>query len=242
MWVALLCAAVLLVSTATASAQQAVSPAYGVDEVFFGTGGTGDDNCVGAYCAKTSTGEFTTGYTDDSGTNQIRAGNNTSREEFLEFTVNGSNTDLGVLSAGSAATTTGTFKIRDYLSSGYVVLNASDPPRLGPSGHILANLASPTASSPGTEQFGINLKLNSSPTAVGAEAVQVPDSTFSFGAAASGYNTVNQYKYVKGNTIAASTRSSGETDYTVTYLYNISTVTPAGIYTFNHDMVAVATY
>jgi hypothetical protein len=219
-------------------AQQAQSSNYQVNEVYFGSGGE-LHACSATYCAKQAAGETAVG--NPSSTNyQARAGFDTNREEYLIFIVNASSANLGVLSTGSAATTTGTFSVKSYLTTGYVVLNAANPPSSG--GNSLTNLTSPTASSPGTEQFGINLKANTSPTTVGADPVQVPSGSFSFGAAATGYNTANQYKYVKGDTIASSTKSSGETDYTVTYLYNISTNTKAGQYVFNHDMVAVSTY
>lgn len=241
-WVASLCAMVMLFATGSALAQQATSPAYGVDEVFFGSGGGGDDYCSAGYCAKQSLGELAQGYSADSANpgDAIHAGQNTNREEYIEFVVTGVSTDLGILSSSTAARTTGNFRVKAYLSSGYIVVNASNPPRnSGSNPHTMTNLTSPTASSPGTEQFGINLVANSG---MGTDPVQVPDNTFSFGAAATGYNTANQYKYVKGDTIAQSTRSSGETDYTVTYLFNINDFTPAGQYTFNHNMVAIATY
>ena len=56
---------------------------------------------------------------------------------------------------------------------------------------------------------------------------------------ATGYQTTNLFKYVKGDTVAFSSKSSGETDYTVSYLYNISGGTPAGNYVFNHVLVAL---
>jgi hypothetical protein len=106
----------------------------------------------------------------------------------------------------------------------------------------MQGMATTAASSAGTEQFGINLRANTSPATFGAEPVQVPDGTFSFGTVASGYSTVNQYRYVKGETIASSGRSSGETDYTISYIMNISSVTPGGTYTMDHNLVATATF
>lgn len=160
------------------------------------------------------------------------------------MTATATNTDLGYLSTSSAATTTWGFSIRTYLASGYIVTNASDPPTAtsGAGTHTLANLTSPTASSPGTEQFGINLVANTSPTTFGAVPAQIPDSSYSFGQAATGYNTANLFKYVKGDTVAYSPKSSGETDYTISYLYNISTATPAGKYVFNHILVGTSTF
>ena len=224
-----------------ASAQQATSTNYGVDEVYFGAGGE-LNACSSSYCSKQSAGETAVGKT--SSTNySAQAGNNTNRNPYLEFTVTGAATDLGVLTTASAKVSTATFSVKTYLAGGYVVQTVSNPPTsVLPGNPTLQPLATPTASSPGTEQFGINLVANTSPTTFGADPIQVPDSTFSYGSAASGYNTANLFKYVKGDTVAQSTQSSGETDYTVSYLFNISNVTDAGEYTFNHVLVATSTY
>ena len=123
----------------------------------------------------------------------------------------------------------------------------SDPPTSTLPNHpTMAGLTTPTASSPGTEQFGINLVANTTvcgaPTNFGADPIQVPSNTYSFGQVSSGYNTCGLFKYVKGDTVAYSTRSSGETDYTISYLFNISNITAAGAYQFNHILVATSTY
>lgn len=217
---------------------QSSSTNYKVEETFFGTGGE-LDACSSQYCSRQSAGETAVGNT--SSTNyQAQAGFNTTDVPFLEFNVTNGAVDLGVLSTSSTATTTGTFSVRAYLASGYVVLNASDPPRNG--AYSINALTTPTAASTGTEQFGINLVANTSPTTLGANPAQAPDATFGFGTAATGYNTANQYKYVKGDTVAQSTKSSGTTNFTVSYIYNISNVTPGGTYTFNHNLVVIATY
>ncbi len=229
------------VSVGVASAQQATSPSYQVNEVFFGTGGE-LDACSTAYCSKQSAGETAIG-TTGSANYQAEAGFNTNREEYIEFVVTNSGTDLGVLSVSTAATATGAFSVKSYLASGYVVQTASDPPKsAGLGGHTFVTSATPGVSVPGTERFGINLVANTSPTTFGSAPVQIPDNTFSFGSVASGYNTTNQYKYVKGDTVAQSVKSSGQTNYTVSYLFNISTSSPAGFYTFNHDLVVTSTF
>ena len=232
---------VMVVWAPIALAQQSSSTNYQVNEVFFGTGGE-LNACSTNYCSKQSAGEMTVGST--SSTNyKAQGGFNTDRQPYLEFIVTNTNTDLGVLSVGSTARTTATFSVKTYLAGGYVVMNQSDPPQSPyPIPHYFASPSSPTASAIGTEQFGINLVSNTSPVAFGADPVQRPDSTYSFGAAATGYNTANFFKYVKGDTVAQSTKSSGETDYTVSYIYNISNVTPEGTYSFNHILVATSTY
>lgn len=219
-------------------AQQACSSSYGVSETFFGNGGE-LNACSSSYCTKQSAGETTVGATSST-SYTAQTGFNSNRTEYLEFIVNTTSIDFGVLSSGSAKTGTATFSVKAYLASGYQVVTVSDPPKNA--GSTLANLTTPTASSPGTEQFGINLVANTSPTTFGADPVQVPGAGFSYGAAASGYNTPNQYKYVKNDVVASSPKSSGETDYTISYLLNISNTTPGGTYTMAHNLVATATF
>lgn len=243
------CAVFVLLLCPAVSAQQSSSTNYQVNEVFFGTGGE-LNACSTSYCSKQSAGEMGVGNTS-SANYQAQAGFNTDRTPYLQFIVTAGSTDLGVLSTGNASVATGTFSVKTYLAGGYVVQTVSDPPtNTLPNKPMLNALATPTASSPGTEQFGINLVKNdptipgcsSSPTTFGANPVQVPDSTFSFGTVASGYNTCGLFKYVKGDTIAQSTKSSGETDYTISYLFNISNITAAGEYQFHHVLVATSTY
>jgi hypothetical protein len=224
--------------TATAHAQTAQSTHYGVDEVFFGTGGE-LNACSTAYCSKQAAGELTVGNTAST-SYQAQAGFNTTSAPYLQFIVNASSVNLGTLTSGTTYTTTGSFSVKAYLASGYVVQTASFPPVSG--SHYLTPLASPTASNNNAEQFGINLVANTSPTSFGAPPAQLPDTTFGFGQVAAGYNTPNFYKYNKGDTVAYSTTSSGETDFTLSYIFNVSPVTPGGVYSFNHILVATATY
>lgn len=221
-----------------AFAAQSQSANYQVNEVFFGSGGALND-CSTNYCSKQSIGETAVGST--SSTNyQAHAGFNTDRTPFLEFIVNTVNTNVGVLSTGSTTTTTATFSVKNYLSSGYTVVTVSNPPKNNT--YTMNALSSPTTSSAGTEQFGMNLVANTAPATFGANPSQNPSSVFSFGAAAAGYNTPNLYEYVPGSTIAYSNTSSGETDYTISYVYNISNITPGGVYSFNDVLVATATF
>ncbi len=221
-------------------ASQSSSTNYAVDEAFFGAGGE-LNTCSTSYCSKQAAGEAGAGRS--SSTNYAaQSGFNTFRAPSLTFIVNGGSTDLGTLSPLATTRTTATFSVKTYLASGYVVQTVSDPPSTAGTGsHQLAALAAPTAAVVGAEQFGINLVANTSPV-YGADPVQVPDSSFGFGTAAAGYNTPNLFKYVKGDAIAQSARSSGETDYTVSYMYNVGGQTQAGEYVFTHVLVATATY
>ncbi len=210
-----------------------------MDQVFFGSGGQ-LNACSTSYCSKQAAGEIAAGNTA-SNAFKAQAGFNTDRSPYIAFSVAGTSTDLGTLSTLATAHTTATFAVKTYLASGYVVMLASDPPTNN-GGHQLNPLTSATTSSIGNEQFGVNLVANTSPATFGNPPVQVPDNTFSFGTVASGYGTTNNYKYNKGDTIASSTTSSGETDYTMSFIYNIGNVTPDGLYTYNGVLVATSTY
>jgi len=221
-----------------AATGQSSSTNYSVDQVHFGSGGQ-LKACSTNYCAKQSTGDLSVGNTKSSNYNAI-AGGNTDRNEYLQFIVGATTINTGALSTSTTSTATATFSVKSYLSSGYTVINASAPPKSGT--NVMHALSSPAAAVSGTEQFGINLVANTSPVTFGASPVQTPDSTFGFGQVGAGYNTPNNYKYNNGDTIAYSTQSSGETDYTISYIFNISSVTPGGTYTMNHVLIATATF
>lgn len=243
-WRFLVAALSLLFLPAPVYAQSSSSTNYRVDETFFGTGGE-LNACSGSYCAKQSAGELAVGNICST-SYCAQAGFNTNDDPFIEFVVTANTIDLGYLDTTAVKTATGTFNVRAWNSGGYVVRTVSDPPTNPQSNQQLAALASPTASAPGTEQFGINTVKNTnfcgSGCDLGADPSQVPDSSFSFGAAAAGYNTANQFKYVKNDIIALSTKSSSITAYTVSYIFNIDNATTSGQFVFNHTLVATATY
>ena len=87
-------------------------------------------------------------------------------------------------------------------------------------------MAAKAASSTNTEQFGINLKLNTTP-ATGAD----PTGGGS-GAPASDYNTANQYKFVADTTTTLASAGAATTSntFTATYIVNVTQTTEAGAY------------
>ncbi|MGH7237199.1 MAG: hypothetical protein ACREGF_01545 [Candidatus Saccharimonadales bacterium] len=222
---------------------QSCSTNYGVSQSHFGSGGDLHD-CSASYCAKTSIGELGVG-NSSSPHYQAQAGFNTTEAPYLAFIVTGVNADLGVLSPSTTATATAQFSVKTYLASGYIVQTTGSSPMYA--GHQLNPLTTPTSSSAGSEQFGMNLVANNScggglPATLGASPVQKPDNSFSSGAAAGGYNTACKFQYNPGDTIAAAAKSSGETDYQASFIFNISQTTPAGQYAYNGTLIATSTY
>lgn len=225
-------------------AAESESDNYSVDRVFFGAGGE-LEACSNDYCAKQAAGEIAAGHIAGNAF-RANAGFNVEREPYLAFSVAGGS-DLGYLSQAGTATATATFAVKTYLASGYVVQLASDPPtNVENPTHQIDGLASQTSSSAGTEQFGINLIANTvgcgAPANFGNDPVQVPDNTFSFGEVDDDYDDCGQFKYVKGDVVASSDRSSGETDFTMAFIYNISALTASGEYVFNGELVATSTF
>jgi hypothetical protein len=221
----------------TAAALTSTSTNYKVTETQFGSGSSLHD-CSTNYCAKTSAGDTVVGRSKSTNYS-AQLGFNTSDVPLLEVITTGGTQNMGVLDATTTGTATNIIKIRNYLSSGYVLQITGPAPNQGI--HTLTTLATPSTSSQGTEQFGINLVANTTPS-VGAAPVQVPSSTFSFGTIASDYSTSNLFKYIDGDVVAQSFSSSGETDYTMSMIINVSSATPGGRYNGSFSAVAVPVF
>ena len=109
-----------------------------------------------------------------------------------------------------------------------------------------------TVSSVGTRgisQFGINLKLNTTTTSnpvVGAEVTPAANGTNFKGQAVTNYNSVDNFKFVSGDTVADSANGgAGGTDsqiFTVSYMVNVSGSQPAGTYTTTITYICTPTF
>jgi hypothetical protein len=211
---------------------------YQLGEAVFASGGQ-LNSCSSNYCSKQAAGELAVGSTS-SANYLAHAGFNTDRQPYIQINVSNTNTYLGTLTSSTTATTTASFSVETYLAHGYAVINASGPPTNG--SYTMQTSTTPTTSNVGTEQFGMNLVANTSPASFGSNPVEEPDNTFSFGQVATAYDNPNQYLYNQGDEIAYSTSSTSFTTYTISYIFNISHVTPGGTYTFYHVLVATGTY
>jgi hypothetical protein len=229
----------MVVIDSTAYAQYSGS-SYKIEEAQVGATGGDNDLTSGNFRGRAGVGDTAVGLVAGA-TYQAVGGFTTSDVPELEVSVNTPSLDLGQASATSTITGTANFGVRVYLASGYVVYTRGGLPTNGNSDTV-PGMASTGPSAIGTEQFGINLVANTSPIVFGAVPQQLPDASFSFGSVAANYNTANNYRYVDGEAVAQSTQSSGVTNYTISYIVNISPLTKAGVYTVNHQMIVVATY
>ena len=104
--------------------------------------------------------------------------------------------------------------------------------------NIIPALAAQTTSIPGTSQFGINLRANSSPSVgsnpeLGPVASGVPDAN---------YNTPNQFRFVNGERVASAPISTGFNRYTISYLVNVAADQAPGLYATTLTYTAVASF
>ena len=237
-----LTAVLIAIISGTALAQTSTSTSYTLIEPGFGSGGNVDVNSA-SYNARGAIGALGVGESSGTCTSAI-AGLITPSEEYLEMVVSSALVDMGVYTNSATQTGSGTFYVRTYINGGYIVQSLSNPPT-SESGRVLAAKSTMGAPAIGTEEFGINLVANTSPS-VGANPYKQPDNTTNYanGIASTGYNTVNNFKYVVGDTIAqsGSGRAWGQTDYTISFMVNVSNSTPAGVYTMSTNLVVVATY
>lgn len=226
---------IIVISVDAASADTLKSTNYQLDENSAGTDGLINSSST-SYQTLQSIGGDAVG--NSSSTNfQVQAGSRTTPDPTLSFAVLTYNSAFGSFSPTVTSTTTSTFSVIDYTSYGYAVQILGTPPTNG--AHSITAMSSTGTSTVGTEQFGINLVANTSPSVFGANP---NNGSFGFGAASTNYNTANNYRYVSGETIASAPKSSGETIYTISYIVNVSSITPGGQYSSNQSIVCTGTY
>jgi hypothetical protein len=225
----------LFFSSLVALAAPLTSNSYQFQETSLG--GVGNSGATSTnYQSATSGG--TVGNTNSTSAGfQINAGNTTTNDPTLAFSIISGSASFGSFSASTPATSTTTFQVADYTSYGYVVQVVGNAPTNGP--HSLTTMSTTGPSQVGVEQFGINLVANTSPSSIGANPNH---GQFGFGSAATNYSTTNNYRYVSGETIVTGPKSSGVTVYTISYIVNVAGLTPGGDYTGAQTLICTGTY
>ena len=146
-------------------------------------------------------------------------------DQFVTFSVSASSVDFGTLSASAASTASHTMTIDTNSSGGFTITVSGSTLTSG--GNTITEIGSTAAASAvGSEQFGVNLVANTSPS-VGA----APSGTAPIGSAPSPYGTANSFAYSTGSTVATASQDINETTYTVSYIANIASGTESGTYT-----------
>lgn len=232
----------MLLGGGVASAQVPSSASYMVEESGFSSGSSIDANSA-SYNARVSAGDLGIGLSE-SGSYMTYGGFITPDQEYVELYIPAIDVNMGVIDPGTPGTGTATFTARAYLNSQYVIISPRDPPT-SEGGEQIDPITTAAAFDSAIEQFGMNLVANTSPAVQGADPSRQPldDGTFAFGEAAPGYDTPDIYQYNPGDIIAQSViRGYGETEYTISYILNVTPTTPAGLYRMEQDLVITGTF
>lgn len=155
-------------------------------------------------------------------------------DETLTFTLTAATVALGSLSTSSTGSGTSTMSAATNAASGYsITVNGTT---LTSGANTITALASQTASSQGSSQFGINLKANTTPS-VGSNV-----SGSGSGTATANYGTADQFRFVTGDSVASASVPTNSNTYTVSYIANIAGATLPGSYSTALTYIASATF
>ena len=113
----------------------------------------------------------------------------------------------------------------------------------------ISAMASPTTGAHGVSQFGMNLRANTTSTstvAIGTDITPASNGTTKKGQPLTGYDTIDNFKFLTGDSIANSANGgAGGTDsqiYTMSYIINVSGRETPGVYTTTLTYICTATY
>lgn len=137
-------------------------------------------------------------------------------------TTSGDSIDLGTLSSTRANYAQSQFAVATNDETGYIIYALGTTMTSG--NNIISALSNPTASFPGTQQFGINLRSNLIPP-IGQDPVGVGT-----GVPMANYNKPNRFVFIPGDAIASSDLTTNYNRMTVSYLVNVPSNQPAGVY------------
>ena len=149
-------------------------------------------------------------------------------------TATGDSIDLGLLTPTAAKTGQSQFSAGTNSITGYAVYSLGTTMTSG--NNIITALASPSPSLPGNSQFGINLRANSSPL-VGQDPAG-PGSATPTGS----YNIPNFFMFQPDDQISGENQPTDFNQMTVSYLVNVNSGQPPGVYNTTITYLAVAQF
>ncbi|MDB5186198.1 MAG: hypothetical protein JWL85_721 [Candidatus Saccharibacteria bacterium] len=142
--------------------------------------------------------------------------------------------DLGEFSRNNAKSASAELVVATNAGSGYSVTMWGTTLTSG--NNTIPALAAPTGSSPGTSQFGVNVRANSNPS------IGVNPNGPGAGTVGGDYNIPNQFKFNNGDTIVSHTGVSDNLKLTMSYLVNISGSQAPGVYATTMTYICLANF
>ena len=149
-------------------------------------------------------------------------------------TAEGNYIDLGELSPTRTATGQTKLLVATNADYGYSITVLGTTLTSGI--NVIPGIVTPDVSRPGTSQFGLNLRANSTPSA-GSEPAGMGR-----GNPTTDYNIPNRFKFVSGDTLAGYNDPDYYRMYTASYMVNVSKDQPAGVYVTTLMYIALATF
>lgn len=143
--------------------------------------------------------------------------------------------DFGEFSSARANTATNQMLVITNAATGYNIRVVGGDMASG--SNVITALATSDTSRPGTLQFGMNLRANSTPS-VGTNVV----SGGGQGAATPLYDIPNTFRFVSGEVVASAPRPNNSDKYTASYLVNIPRNQAAGIYVTTLTFICLANF
>lgn len=137
-------------------------------------------------------------------------------------TATGDYVDFGTLNSSNTSYGSSDLLVGTNGKNGYAITVVGDG--LVSGNNVINSIASDDVSRPGTDQFGINLVSNQSP-AIGANPTG-PGS----GLPSANYSNSNFFMFHDGDTIASYSQPDNYRQYTVSYIVNVSSTQPPGVY------------
>jgi hypothetical protein len=152
-----------------------------------------------------------------------------------------------LFSPTATATTSSQMAASTNAGSGYVITVNGATMTSG--SNTVTSMSSASTSVFGTGQFGMNLMANtvaSSTPAIGTAVTPAANGTSLKGQPLAGYNTIDNFKFVSGDSIANSANSgAGPTNaqiFTASYVVNVPGSQPAGTYTTTLTYICTPTF
>ncbi len=142
--------------------------------------------------------------------------------------------DLGDLTSLAARAAQTQLVVATNAANGYTMWAAGTTMTSG--NNTIAPMGVLGPSQPGTPQFGMNLRANSAPV-VGADAVGP-----GVGAPTANFNQPNFFFFHSGDALASSTNSDDFRKYTASYIVNIPSSQPGGVYSTTLTYVCLANF
>lgn len=155
--------------------------------------------------------------------------------EVVEDNCTGTNdnyyTDMGQLDSSTTLTAQSQMAVGTNATGGFAITANGGPPAAGT--NVIDSPSSPTESVPGSNQFGINLVANNTPS-VGND----PEGTWANAVTTPDYGVPDVYKFVSGDVVAYSPNVSLMKKFTVSYILNSRPDLHPGVYSTTITYIA----